>query len=471
MTTGVSPRNGRERLRLVFDAGTLIVEGPKQDEDPSLPGVKYDFRTKDFRAEAIWYRTLVEYIRREGIPYTDEARAYQPVSWKLQVSKEAFPHQVEGLKAWWSAGGRGVVVLPTGTGKTHLANLAIEKAGRPTLIITPTIDLMNQWYDELTMSFGVEVGLLGGGYYEIQPLTVTTYDSAYMNMDRLGDRFGLIVFDECHHLPGPTYGLSATCAIAPFRLGLTATHERADNAHTHLDQLIGPIVFRREIGELKGQFLADYRVITLYVSLSEEERIRYERSRELYRGFVHQAGIDMRKPDGWSKFLYIAFRSPEGREAFHAYREQRTLALAAPAKLNLLARLLDRHGGDRVIIFTHDNATVYTIARQFLVPVITHQTKTKERREVLLRFNEGTYPIVATSKVLNEGVNVPEANVAIILSGSGSVREHVQRLGRILRKSGDKEAVLYEVITRGTVEEFTSNRRRKHSAYDGNPDT
>ena len=107
------------------------------------------------------------------------------------------------------------------------------------------------------------------------------------------------------------------------------------------------------------------------------------------------------------------------------------------------------------------------IARRFLVPVITHQTKTKERREILIKFNSGEYPIVATSRVLNEGVNVPEANVAVILSGSGSVREHVQRLGRILRKSGDKAATLYEVVTRGTVEEFTSNRRRQHSAYDG----
>src|SRR5437763_5227158 len=176
----------------------------------------------------------------------------------------------------------------------------------------------------------------------------------------------------------------------------------------------------------------------------------------------------MSRPGSWCQFLFQAHRSAEGRQAYLAYREQRALALAAPAKLNLLERLLDRHNGDRVIIFTHDNATVYTIARQFLVPVITHQTKTKERREILLRFNSGAYPIVATSKVLNEGVNVPEANVAIILSGSGSVREHVQRLGRILRKSGDKEAVLYEVVTRGTVEEFTSSRRRQHDAYEGN---
>jgi superfamily II DNA or RNA helicase len=454
-------------IRLAFDAGTVVVDGLAADAVPSLPGVKFDARTRQFRAEAIWYRTIVEHLRKHNQPYTDSARAYDLTPWRLQVTKEAFPHQLEGLNAWSEAGRRGVVVLPTGTGKTHLASMAIERVGRPTLVITPTIDLMNQWYDELTMSFGVEVGLLGGGYYDIQALTVTTYDSAYLNMDRIGNRFGLIVFDECHHLPGPTYGLAATCAIAPFRLGLTATPERADNAHTHTDQLIGPIAYRREITQLRGDYLAQYQAMILYVQLSDEDRVRYEQAREIYRGFVQQAGINMSKPNGWGQFIFLANRSPEGREAFRAYRDQRELALAAPAKLNLLARLLDRHNGDRVLIFTHDNATVYKIARQFLVPVITHQTKTKERREILLRFNAGTYPIVATSRVLNEGVNVPEANVAIVLSGSGSVREHVQRLGRILRKSGDKEATLYEVITRGTAEEYTSSRRRQHDAYDG----
>ena len=258
--------------------------------------------------------------------------------WRLQVAKEAFPHQVEGLKAWWDAGGRGVVVLPTGTGKTHLANMAIERAGRPTLVVTPTIDLMNQWYDELTLSFGVEVGLLGGGYYDIQPLTVTTYDSAYLNMDRLGNRFGFIVFDECHHLPGPTYGLAATCAIAPFRLGLTATPERADNAHTHLDQLIGPIVYRREITQLRGDYLAEYRAMILVCPL-ERPRIACATSRRArsIAGSCRSSGINMSQPNGWGQFIFLAHRSPEGREAFRAYREQRELSLAAPAKLNLLA--------------------------------------------------------------------------------------------------------------------------------------
>ena len=456
-------------LRLTFEGGTILIEGLPEDNDLGLTGVRFDPRAKMHRAEAIYYRAIIQQIHKK-IPFIDEARDYEKrTPWPFRVVKQAFPHQTEGLAAWWDGGknGRGVVVLPTGTGKTHLANLAINVAERPTLVVTPTIDLLNQWYDELTMAFGVEVGLLGGGSYDIKPLTVTTYDSAYQNVERLGNKFGLLIFDECHHLPSPTVSAAALGSIAPFRLGLTATPERADNAHERLDHLIGPIVYRREITQLKGQFLAEYRIESLFVNLSDEERLRYETMRETYRAFLSSTGIDMRRPGAWGQFLFQAHRSAEGRQAYLAYREQRALALAAPAKLSLLSRLLERHNGDRVLIFTHDNATVYTIARQFLVPVITHQTKTKERRDVLLKFNSGEYPIVATSRVLNEGVNVPEANVAIILSGSGSVREHVQRLGRILRKSGDKEALLYEVVTRGTAEEFTSNRRRQHSAYGG----
>ncbi len=338
MSAAALPTNGQNSpLRLLFDAGTLVVEGPAPGEQPNLPGVRFDPRTNQFRAEAIWYRTIVEHLRREKKAYTDTARAYEPAHWRLQVVREAFPHQVEALKAWWDSGGRGVVVLPTGTGKTHLASMAIERAGRPTLIVTPTIDLLNQWYDELCLSFGVEIGLLGGGSYDIKPITVTTYDSAYLNMERLGNRFGFLIFDECHHLPGPTYGLAATCAIAPFRLGLTATPERADNAHTHLDQLIGPENYRREITQLRGDYLAEYRVERLYVQLSPEDRIRHDLAREVYRSFVQSSGINMSQPNGWAQFLFLAYRSPEGREAFRAYREQRELALAAPRSSACLA--------------------------------------------------------------------------------------------------------------------------------------
>jgi superfamily II DNA or RNA helicase len=151
--------------------------------------------------------------------------------------------------------------------------------------------------------------------------------------------------------------------------------------------------------------------------------------------------------DGWSKFVIQSSRGLEGRRAMDGYQRQRRLAFAAPSKLKYLLHLLHRHRRDRVIIFTQDNATVYDISRRFLIPAITHQTKVTERSEILSSFSKGTYSAVVTSKVLNEGVDVPEANVAIVMSGSGSVREHVQRLGRVLRKKKDGGgARLYELV-------------------------
>ena len=207
----------------------------------------------------------------------------------------------------------------------------------------------------------------------------------------------------------------------------------------------------------------------LYVQLERPgSRCDTSRRARSIAGSSSKPGINMSQPNGWGQFIFLAHRSPEGREAFRAYREQRELALAAPAKLNLLGRLLERHNGDRVLIFTHDNATVYKIARQFLVPVITHQTKTKERREILLRFNAGTYPIVATSRVLTKASTSPRPTSRSCSPARARSASTFSGWDAILRKSGDKEATLYEVITRGTAEEFTSNRRRQHDAYDGN---
>jgi superfamily II DNA or RNA helicase len=452
-------------VQITFEDGTLALTGPGASRLAVLPFVRHDPRTGVFRAEAIHYRCLVEYLRAQKITYEDRARQYQPTPRTLLTSRDPFPHQSEGLAAWWQTGGRGVVVLPTGTGKTFLAVLAIEKVGRPALVITPTIDLLNQWYAELLVAFGGTVGLIGGGHYDIQPLTVTTYDSAYIHLERWGARFGFVVYDECHHLPGPTYATAAIGSLAPYRLGLTATPERTDGQDHLLESLIGPVVYRREIKDLAGDFLAEYRAVRLYVELSTNEMDQYVRAREEYRRFVDERGIRMSSPNGWQRFIQESCRSKEGRAAFQAYREQKRLALAAPAKLRLLENLLERHRSDRVLIFTYDNATVYQIARRFLVPAITHQSKAKERRAILERFHSGDLQIVVTSRVLNEGVDVPAANVGIVLSGSGTVREHVQRLGRLLRKHGEKQAILYEVVTRGTGEEFTSDRRRQHHAY------
>lgn len=452
-------------VHLTFDAGTLLLDGPEPEQFTALPGVRVDPRSGQYRAEGRHYRAVVEHLVKHKIAYQDDARAWEPTTWQVQIERQPFPHQIEGLTTWWKYGGRGMVVLPTGTGKTFLAILAIQKVARPTLVVTPTIDLLNQWYSELLAAFGGSVGLMGGGEYDVQPLTVTTYDSAYIHLERWANRFALLVFDECHHLPGPSYALAAVGSIAPYRLGLTATPERADGQEAQLPDLIGPIVYRREIKQLSGDYLAEYVTQRLYVELSPEEQERYQKARDVYRRFVEEHRISMGSPSGWQRFIQETFRSPDGRAAFKAYREQKRIAQAAPAKLRELERLLTLHRRDRMLIFTADNATVYQIARRFLVPAITHQTKTKERKAILQRFHQGEYNVLVTSQVLNEGVDVPAAGVGVILSGTGSVREHVQRLGRLLRKYGDKQAVLYEMVTRGTAEEFTSERRREHSAY------
>jgi superfamily II DNA or RNA helicase len=381
------------------------------------------------------------------------------------VHRSSRPYQDEALAAWRAAKGRGVVVLPTGAGKTHVACLAIDDRRRSTLVLAPTLDLVRQWYDVLRATFGVPIGVIGGGDYGVEALTVSTYDSAYLHMEHLGDRFGLLVFDECHHLPGPAYALAARASVAPFRLGLTATPERADGRHADYDALCGPIVYRKDIVDLSGGYLAPYETVRLTVELGPEDRRAHDEARGIYRDFIARNGIRMSSPSGWSDFIIRAARSDDGRRALAAYHRQREIAFAAPAKLDYVGLLLDRHRDDRLLLFTQDNATAYALSRRFLVPIITHETRVRERSEILAGLAEGAYGAVVTSKVLNEGVDIPEANVAVVVSGSASVREHVQRLGRILRARAGKHALLYELVTANTAETFTSARRRDHSAY------
>lgn len=443
---------------LAFDGGTLLLDGAGREAE--VPGpFQWDERVRRWRAPAIAYRQVVTEFVRAKTPHQDRARDYLEFAFAAKLRIEPRPYQRKAIDEWNRTGRRGVVVLPTGAGKSHVAQMAIEEVKRQTLVIVPTIDLMNQWYDLMLSAFNVEVGLIGGGYYEVGAITITTYASAFRFMERLGNRFGLIVFDECHHLPGSVYRYAAELAIAPFRLGLTATPDRADGGEELLEPLIGPTVYRLEAQQLAGDYLADYTVARVRVELDPEERRAYDAARGVYRQFVTDQGLYMSGPQGWQQFVIASARSEAGRRAMFAYRESKRIALGTEAKLRVLADLLRRHAHERALIFTADNETVYRISEKFLIPAITHETPIKERRAWLDAFNRGEVLALATSKVLNEGVNIPEASVAIVLSGSGSAREHIQRLGRILRKSADKEAVLYEVVTGATTEEHISQRR------------
>ncbi|XXF76917.1 DEAD/DEAH box helicase family protein [Myxococcaceae bacterium GXIMD 01537] len=451
---------------LHFDCGTLVA--PTLPEDTRLRGLfQKDARTGVYRAPARYYREVVLRLRELGLPYDDKARRFEPLALPLTTPIEPFPHQREALEAWKAAGGQGLVELPTGAGKTLLAVLAIAHVGRPTLVVVPTLDLMAQWQGVLARHFAVPVGMLGGGVSDRQALTVTTYDSAAMQTEFHGSRFGLLICDECHHLPAPSYRFIAEGSLAPYRLGLTATLERTDGGERVAEELLGPLVHRADITELQGRYLAPYEVRHLEVPLTPDEQRRHDEARALYLAFVRKSGIHFGAPEGWARFLMLSQRSDEGRAAHRAYREQRRIALTSSAKLEALWRILLEHREDRVIVFTDDNETVYTLARRWLLPALTHHTPVPERKALLAAFARGDLPVLLTSRVLNEGVDVPEARVGVVLSGSGSVREHVQRLGRILRQRPGKRAVLYEVCSAQTAEAGISERRRQHRAYQG----
>ena len=453
-------------LELHFDHGTLVVPSLPADALPELAALLvHDRRTGTHRAPAHRYREIVGCLTTRRVPFTDRAKDYVRLELALAAPLTPFPHQQQALDAWVAGGCTGIVELPTGAGKTLLAVLAIRHTGRPALVVVPTIDLMLQWQQVLQKSFDRPIGLLGGGVHDRREITVTTYDSAAAQTEFHGNCFGLLICDECHHLPAPAYRFIAAGSLAPYRLGLTATLARTDGGEAVAMDLLGPVRFRAGIDELEGTYLAPYEIHTIEVNLSDEEQLRYDDARALYVDHLRKSGIPLNHPSGWARFIAHCHRTDDGRLAFAAYREQRRIAFTAQSKIDALWRVLCRHRNDRILVFTEDNDTVYRLSRLLFLPVITHQTKPAERVELLRQFATGELPVLLTSKVLNEGVDVPDANVGIILSGNGSVREHVQRLGRILRKQEGKRAALYEIFTAVAAEGRISERRRQHRAY------
>ncbi len=451
--------------KLKFDRGTLILHPPPRGK-AWLDFATWDDRVEKFRIPAIYYRPLIEALQADDKKIIDEAREFYNLELKAVSQFEPYPHQAEALQAWKQARRQGVVVLPTAAGKTYLAQLAMEATPRTTLIVVPTLDLMHQWYAQIEKAFpNAEVGLLGGGSRDRTAILIATYNSAAIHAETLGNRYALQIFDECHHLPTDFFKVIAEYAIAPYRLGLTATPERSDGTHRHLDTLIGKIVYRKTPEELSGAALADHKIVQMRVKLSDLEQAQYDKAIATRNKFLRQSNISLGSLEGWQLFVQASARSPQGRKAMLAHREAKEIALGTDAKLRVLINLIEKHKAERILIFTNDNATVYRISQQFLIPAITYQTAVKERHDILTRFKAGEYKTLVASHVLNEGVDVPDARIAIILSGTGSTREYVQRLGRVLRKgnTSGKQAILYEVVTENTSEERTSQRRRGES--------
>ena len=463
------------KVVLRYDNGTILITG---NNIAHIPFTSADPRTNSQRAQALYYQNIIEYLNQSEIEYDDtnvldlipspNMTAIDGGSNNNNNNNTIFlrDYQQKALDNWDKAGKRGCVVLPTGSGKTIIGVKAIEMVNSASLVIVPTIDLMDQWTSILTKYFkNIKIGNLGEGSEDIQAITVSTYDSAYIRASNLGNKFSLVIFDEVHHLAAPGYRSIAEQFASPFRLGLTATIEREDEMHKEFPRLVGSgVVFEAQSGDLaKAKHLASYEIERRQVDMLPEELEQYKKDFGTYQTCLIRLGLKMNRPSAFRKLIMMSGRSPIARQAVLARNKAMDIALNSKSKIDELKQILSENKGIKTIIFTQHNKLVYDISDRFLIPFITYKSSKIERQDTLQGFRDGRYSAIITSKVLDEGVDVPDAELGVILSGTGSSREFIQRLGRLLRPKPDsnRRAKLIEIVSASTREMGTSAKRKR----------
>jgi len=456
-------------ISLSFNRGTLILAGVGREKLSEIFGPSFwawDSRVGALRCDAIHYAAVRKALAgRFGPSFSDKVLKTCSVHWPKVILPKLRPSQNEALEAWSKADCRGQIIMPTGTGKTEVALAAMARKKIASLVVAPVRDLMYQWHRRILAAFGYDAGIVGDGLSNIKPITVTTYDSAYIHMAKMGAVFGLLIFDEEHHLPGKCRREAAILSAAPMRLGLTATTERSDGLHEDLDWLIGPVAYRMPFKEAEGSMLAHFDVVRIPVTLNQREQATYDQCSRTIRHFI----LSRRKVQSgytWQDLCRESGRDPQARHAQKAYHLKNSIESRAAEKLRVLEDIFRLHKGQQILVFTGSNAMAIEISRRFLVPTILSHTRKRERLAVLENFANGTFPVLVANRVLDEGVDVPEAKVAVVIGGQGSKRQAKQRLGRILRRIGSARATLYEVVCENTKEVQRSRERRRSDAYE-----
>ena len=450
---------------LTYRLGLAVLRGVPADEAP--PWLVRDDRLDALVAPGHRFSELRAWAADHGV--ADEGSAPADLDAPLLDPRDPRPYQREAVDRWRASGARGTVVLPTGSGKTLVALLAIDALQTGTCIVTPTRALVSQWFTQLADAFGADrVGAYYGDEKEVRALTVTTYHSAFQLMERWGAQFPLLVLDEVHHLADGAGGEATAwhdhlrIAPSPYRLGLTATYP--DGRDTELRRLVGPVAYRRTIGEMTDAELARYAIIRRYVRLTSDEEARYQALSDVYERHLATAGYRDRvatPTDAWRMFAASARRSPAARRALRAFHERERIVRLAEGKLREAERILRAHPAEQAVLFCGGTDAAEAVSRELAIPMITASTPASERHALLGALARGDIRAVASVRVLDEGWDVPGAKLGIVLGDStrGSGRQHVQRLGRLLRRQGDALASLYEIVAAGTYEFFASQKR------------
>ena len=380
---------------------------------------------------------IKQQLLKLGWPAEDLAGYVDGEAHPVELVEEGWslrPYQRQAVDGFWH-GGSGVVVLPCGAGKTLVGAGAMATAKSTTLILVTNTVSARQWKAELmrrTTLTEDEIGEYSGARKEIRPVTIATYQvlttrrkGVYPHLELFDSRdWGLIVYDEVHLLPAPVFKFTADLQ-ARRRLGLTATLVREDGRESDVFSLIGPKRFDAPWREIEAQgYIAPADCVEVRVDLSESERMAY------------------------------AMAEPEERYRFCATTD---------AKRRVAEALVRRHGNAQTLVIGQYIDQLDELGEQLGAPVIKGETSNARREELFSAFRAGEVRVLVVSKVANFSVDLPEATVAIQVSGTfGSRQEEAQRLGRVLRPKADgHEARFYSVVARDTIDqEFAAHRQR-----------
>ena len=380
---------------------------------------------------------LKQELLKVGWPAEDEAGYVDGEAHPIALDTEGWslrPYQEQAVEGFWH-GGSGVVVLPCGAGKTLVGAASMARSQTTTLILVTNTVSARQWKDELLRRTSLtedEIGEYSGARKEIRPVTIATYQvlttkrkGAYTHLDLLDARdWGLIVYDEVHLLPAPIFRMTADLQ-ARRRLGLTATLVREDGREADVFSLIGPKRFDAPWKDIENQgYIAPADCVEVRVTLSDSERMAY------------------------------AVAEPDDR-----YR----LASCSPRKVGIVEKLVARHTGEPTLVIGQYLDQLDELAGRLDADLITGETTVAERQRLFNAFRTGEIALLVVSKVANFSIDLPEASVAIQVSGTfGSRQEEAQRLGRVLRPKGDgRTAHFYTVVARDTVDaDFAAHRQR-----------
>ncbi|MHA1917413.1 MAG: DEAD/DEAH box helicase [Candidatus Ranarchaeia archaeon] len=451
-------------LNIFFKGSDLIIKPSKEFiKFGSIRNILFwDKKENFFRTFPFYYNEIIQFSKDNEIELIDEIDRDRSLSFSINEKLNLRPYQNKAIDLWRFNEESGIILMGTGGGKTYLGLEAIKSTKQRTLIIVPTIDLMKQWEEKISTLLKIPpkfIGKFGGGEQTIRDITISTYSSANLYVLKFRNYFGLVIYDEVHHLFAPNYRSIAKGLVARSRLGLTATLENDLIILKENRELVGPVVFTINQRELqKKKYVSDYKIERIFVDFSPEEKRKYDELRKSYRAALIKYKIQMRSGSDFQRLILLSGRDPLVRKAVLSHQKARRLAFHNKNKVRKIEDLLVKHKNDKLILFSEYTNTVKELQRVFLLPSLTSETPKEEREKILTLFRKNKITKIATSRVLDEGIDIHDVNIGIIISGSSVKRQTVQRLGRLLRKK-QKPAILYELITRDTSETFAVRRR------------